>query len=328
METTIAKAPSLESKLAQLRQLRNETVSSQNIDKLRKALRDRSNLVVAEAAEAVGHLGLTDLAPELVAAFERFMIDPIKSDKICRAKIAIAQALDKLEYQRPDVFLGGIRHVQPEPVWGGQQDTAVPLRGACAFALVRIGHHGLLALLVDLLTDTEKGARKSAAHALAYNATQAAGLVLRLKARVGDKDPEVTSECLSALLKFDPQGELPFVAQFLESPDEAIREAAVLALGESRRPEAFPVLKDFWEKQIGTALQEAIFVAMALLRLPTANEFLLSLLTEGPFGVAAAALSALAVHRHDARLRERVAAAVAESRALRVQFEERFRVND
>jgi HEAT repeat protein len=284
--------------------------------------------VVAEGAEAVGHLALADLAPDLAAAFERFLVDPIKTDKLCRAKIAIAQTLDKLEYLRSEIFLCGIRHVQPEPVWGGQQDTAAPLRGACAFALVRIGHPGVLSLLVDLLTDPEKDARLAAVQALAYSATQAASFLLRLKARMGDKDPEVTSECLGALLKLDPTDAMPFVAEFLQSPDEAVQEGAVLALGESRRPEAFQLLKDFWDVQIASALRETILVAMALLRLPAANDFLLSLIADESTAVATAAVSALAVHRHDPRLRERVEAAVIQTgnADLRTHCEKRFRV--
>ena len=197
---------------------------------------------------------------------------------------------------------------------------------ALRFALVRIGHHCVLNLLVDLLADPEKDARVSAAQALAYNATQAAGLLLRLKARIGDKAPEVISECLGGLLKLDAQEGLPFVAEFLQSADEAIQESAAIALGESRRPEAFPVLKDFWEHQIVSTMQETILVAMALLRLPAANDFLLSLISDGSSAVAAAALSALAVHRHDARLRDRVAAAVAEtgSAALRLNSKTAF----
>jgi HEAT repeat protein len=286
--------------------------------------------VVAEAAEAVGHFTLAGLAPDLAAAFERFLVDPVKTDKLCRAKIAIAQTLDKLEYLRSDVFLRGIRHVQPEPVWGGQQDTAAPLRGACAFALVRIGHPGVLNLLVDLLTDPEKDARLAAVQALAYNSTQAAGFLLRLKARMGDKEPEVTSECLGALLKLDPVEAMPFVADFLQSPEEAVQEGAVLALGESRRPEAFQLLKDFWDSQIGSELRETILVAMALLRLPAANDFLLSLVADQSTAVATAAVSALAVHRHDTRLRERVEAAVTQTgdADLRAHFEKRFRIGE
>jgi HEAT repeat protein len=172
-ETAITKARSLEAKLARLRQLRSEPLSPELSQELQSALCDRSSFVVAEAAEAIGHFALADLAPDLAAAFERFLIDPIKTDKLCRAKIAIAQTLDKLEYLRPDIFLQGIRHVQPEPVWGGEQDSAAPLRGACAFALVRIGHPGVLNLLVDLLTDPEKDARLAAVQAVAYSGTQA-----------------------------------------------------------------------------------------------------------------------------------------------------------
>ena len=44
-------------------------------------------------------------AADLEAAFERFLVEPLKSDKLCRAKIAIVQGLDKLEHERPDLFL-------------------------------------------------------------------------------------------------------------------------------------------------------------------------------------------------------------------------------
>jgi HEAT repeat protein len=147
---------------------------------------------------------------------------------------------------------------------------------------------------------------------------------------MGDKEPEVTSECLGALLKLDPGEALPFVAEFLQSADEAVREGAVLALGESRRPEAFQILKDFWHVQIGDGLRETILVAMALLRLPAANDFLLSLVADESAVVATAAVSALAVHRHDTRLRERVAAAVATTgdADLLAHFEKRFRISE
>jgi HEAT repeat protein len=305
-------------------------VSSQLLQELRRALGDRSNLLAAEAAEIAGNLALADLVPDLLAAFERFLIEPLKSDKLCRAKIAIAQALDKMEYTRQDVFLRGVTYVQPEPVWGGQQDTAAPLRAACAFALVRIGYGGVLDLLVDLLIDPQREARLAAVQSLAYSGSHAAGLLLRLKARVGDKEPDVTAECLSGLLKLDPEHAMPFVAEFFQSADEAVQELAALALGESRRPEAFQILEAFWQHHAHNRLRETILVALALLRLPAANDFLLSLVTSESPAVAAAAVSALAVHRHDPRLHERAAAAVAEtgSAALRAQFEERFQTND
>ena len=128
-----------------------------------KQLGDRSNLIVADAAEIVGERTLADLAPHLVAAFDRFMVDPEETDKLCRAKIAIVEALNKIEFDEEAVFLKGIRHVQMEPRWGGEEDSAGPLRASAAFGLVRINYHDVVLLLTDLLTDGDKIARSNAA---------------------------------------------------------------------------------------------------------------------------------------------------------------------
>ena len=68
-------------------------------------------------------------------AFDRFLVEPLKNDKLCRAKIAIVQALDKIEHGRQKVFERAAGHVQLEPVFGGREDTAAALRGAALFAL-------------------------------------------------------------------------------------------------------------------------------------------------------------------------------------------------
>jgi HEAT repeat protein len=325
----MAKARLTEAKLAKLRLLRGVSSSPQLLTELRGALGDPSNLVVAEAAEIAGKARLSELAPELVRAFDRFLESPEKNDKLCRAKIAIAEALNEIDYSHEDFFWRGARYVQPESVWGGSQDTAALVRIACAFGLVRTRAHGALALLVDLLTDSEKPARVGAAQALAYSGTDAAGLLLRLKARVGDAEPDVIAECFSGLLKLAPQEAVSFVAKFLHSADSAVQESAILALGDSRRREAFEVLKSFWEKQGDSRLQEAVLMALALLRLAPATDFLLELVATGPEAVARAAVSALALHRYDDRLRERTVGAVEQrgSKTLWTHFEERFRAN-
>src|SRR5438105_2681445 len=119
---------SLDEKLAAIRKLRGQPLSPEQRAELRKSLSDRSNLVVAAAAAIAGENTLVELAGDLEAAFERFLVNPLKDDKLCRAKIAVVQALDKVEHQRPDVFLKAARHVQLEPVWGGTEDSAAPLR--------------------------------------------------------------------------------------------------------------------------------------------------------------------------------------------------------
>jgi HEAT repeat protein len=325
----MAKTRGVEAKLARLRTLRSQSASPDMVGELRKALDDASNLVAAEAAEIIGDKNLVDLLPELVTAFERFLIEPEKSDKLCRAKNAIAIALNKIDYDETELFLRGIRHVQLEPVWGGEQDTAAALRGNCAFALVRIGYPDVLLLLVDLLADPEKVARVAAAQALAASGAFAAMPLLRLKARLGDKEPEVTVECLTALVSLTPKESLAFVAEFLHDHDESVQAGAAFALAESRLPEAWPLLKDFWPHVSEGPLQEVVLLAMSTLRLPAAIDFLLELVAGKDQPAARAALSALAIHRHNERIRERIAAAVAQNgdAALRARFEQKYGAN-
>jgi HEAT repeat protein len=324
----MAKPRSLEGKLAQLRLLRSAPPTPQRVQELRTALGDASNLVVAEAAEIAGEGRLGELAPDLAAAFDRFLDNPVKRDPLCRAKYAIAEALNKLEFSDEDFFWRGARYVQLEPVWGGSKDTAVPLRVACAFGLVRMRAFGLLPFLVDLLCDPEKPARIGAAQALAYSETDAAYLVLRLKARLGDPEPEVVSECFNGVMHLKPKEGVSFVAEFLHAHDEAVNEAAILALGDSRRREAFEFLKTYWETSSDPRLQEIVLMALSLLRLAPAVDFLLTLVAKENHAVAAAALSALALHRYDERLRERAALAASGKAALLAHFEKCFRVKD
>jgi HEAT repeat protein len=321
----MAKKRGVEAKLARLGSLGKEPISPASVAELRKFLADASNFVVAEAAAIVGKANLPELAPDLVAAFDRFMVDPEETDKLCRAKIAIVEALNKLDYSDPEIFLRGIHHVQLEPVWGGTQDTAAALRGDCAFGLVRLNHRDAIALLVDLLVDAEKVARVAAVQALESVGSVAVVPLLRLKARVGDKEPEVTCECLTALLRREPEA-VAFVGEFLHANDEAIGAGAALALGETRRPGAFEALRDVATDLSPGPLQEAVLLAIAMLRQPAAIDFLVSLICRDR--TTRAAMSALAIHRHNEPIRDRVAAAVAALRDadLTVWFQRKFSV--
>src|SRR5262245_25073540 len=320
----------VEAKLSRLRALKTKPDLAAAADELRQALADKSNLVIAGAAAVVGERKGDDLAAELVAAFDRLMIEPEESDKLCRGKIAIAEALDKLEYPKADVFLRGIRHMQFEPVWGGSEDSAAPLRGRSAFALVRIGHPGLLLLLADLLADEHRTARSAAVQALGATGAVAAIPLLRYKVRSGDEDPTVISDCFTALIGLDPAESIPFVAQFLEGGDEPTQEAAAFALGEARRPEAFAPLRKFCENVRPGALQEAAFLALSMLRLPTAIDFLVSLVAAPDPSSARAALAALAIHRHNPAVHERVLATVSQTgnESLRTWFDKKFGAKD
>jgi HEAT repeat protein len=324
----MAKRLSVEEKLAALRVLRDQPPSTGLVEELRRKLADRSNLVVAAAATLAGDRRLAELSSAMESAFDRFLDDPVKNDKLCRAKLAIVRALDEMEHDGAGCFLKAVAHVQMEPVWGGQEDSAGPLRAAGILALARLNHHDLLPLLVDLLVDPEKDVRIAAAQALGYHVSEAALLLLRFKTRVGDQDPEVISECLHGLLIASPEPNLEFVSSFLHSEVVSLRGAAILALGKSRLPQALDLLTDCWRNAPPVELRYEILLSIAMLRLPAAIDFLLDLIATEREPSASLALSALIIHRHDPRLFERVAEAISKngSAVLKGKFEKEFRV--
>jgi HEAT repeat protein len=308
----MAPRASLDDKLAALRELRGQSLSPEQKAEVRKRIVDRSNLVVAAAAAIAGENALVELAKDLEAAFDRFLANPLKDDKLCRAKIAIIQALDRMEHPDPDVFRRAARHVQLEPVWGGSEDSAPPLRAAAVVALARVEGTGCLPVLVDALADPAKDVRIAAASALGAVGTEGAGLVLRLKVRVGDSDPDVLSECLGGLLAVDPAVNLPLVIGFLEPSSPATCEAAALALGRSRLPEALDPLRGCFERCHAPDLRQQVLLGIAILRRPGATDYLMELVATEAEPTAVAALSALRIFKSDPRLRERIAKIVQE----------------
>ncbi len=298
-------------KLEALEALRSAPDSPSTAEQLRKALKDRNNYLVSKAAEIVSHAQLAPLIPDLIEAFNRFLIDPVKTDPQCWAKNAIAKALKNLEHQDPEIFLKGLSHFQLEPVWGGRSDTAATLRGTCALALIgcRLSLLQILAHLVDALADPEKPVRVDAARALAQLSQPEGALLLRLKALVGDPEPEVVGECFTALLSIATDA-VSFVAQFLERGDAEIRIEAAAALGSSREPEAIAILKQYWQRCGEPELKRAILTSLGASPLPEAAEFLLSVISEAPAQTAAEAIAALASSRHRSEMRARAAAVV------------------
>ncbi len=319
--------PSLEDRLARLSELLAEPDAGVARRELAKALGDRSNYLVAKAAKITAELGFDELAGDLAEAFDRFMVEPARTDKGCVAKSAIAKALVDLEAREDEVFLRGVRHRQPEPAYGGPVDTAVPLRASSAEGLLIAGHPDLGLEMTDLLVDPETPARIAAARVLAASGRMEAEPLLRLKAHLGDPEPEVTTEALAGLLAMAPRRSLPFAARFLTSDDAAVVAAAALALGESRLEEAVPLLARRYQRGADRRLEQTLLIAISMLRREPGMAHLLALIKDGDQGRAIQALVALGIHRDDEAVRERAAAALVgrrDGRELRSVFEREF----
>jgi len=306
------KVSSLEEQLDRLAELRGQAPSPEGWAEAAKALGSKMNLVAAKAARIIGEWGEqrgAELMPELVAAFDRFMVKPEAGDKRCAAKIEILKALCKLQYPSPSLFRRAMRHIQMEPSWGGPVDTAAEVRALGAMGLAQTDYTEVQEEIVPLLFDTERDTRIGAVRAIAVAGLPGGALLLRVKALGGD-DPEVLGECFAALLRVEPAKSLEFVAKFLEHGDAAIAEAAALALGDSRMEAAFAVLRDAFDRSHAMPVRRTLLVALALLRRESAIDYLVDLVRDGAQQASADALEALAMYEKDPNLKERIEGAL------------------
>jgi HEAT repeat protein len=299
----MAKSRKLEELQAQLNQIRAEPAAS--VPALRQILTSRYAIAIAQAARIIREADLRELLPDLDASFERLMQNPVTTDPNCLGKKAIADALYRLEYTEEKPFLQGIHHAQMEPVWGGQVDTAAGLRGICALGLVRMNYSEVMLELADLLADPELEARVGAMRALTYSESPQAVPLLRLKLRLGD-DPTVLSEGFAGLLRLSPTASFELVAGFLHDANLQVQEMAALALGESRLAAALPRLQQWQQQCRHPDLRQTGLLAIAMLRLDEAIEFLLSLIATGNLQDCQAAIAALQIYQDDRDLASRI----------------------
>ena len=322
----MAKNDPIERALDRLGQLRHAEPTEAVTEELRGLLRNRSNLVVAKAATIVRELRIIALMPEMVSAFNKFIADASRLDKRCAALTEITSALYELDYDEPEPYLDGIKHVQLEGSYGPPVDAGAKLRAVSAQGLLRTRHVDALSEVVQLLVDREPAPRIGAVRALAVNGGEAGVLLLRLKVLTGDTEPAVLAECFAGLLAASPEKSVAFVAKYIDASDESTAEAAMLALGESRLPAAYEVLREKWERTVLMPEKKVLLVAMAASKLDEAIAFLVSLVESASMPIAAAAVKDLAIYRHNERVSKSVRAAVVtrQERALVVQFEQDF----
>ena len=300
----MAKTISIEEQLNQLSATRGDPSSDASKAELTRALKHKFNAIAAKAAVIITDSRQSDFLPSLAAAFDRFFV--AGSDKGCSAKTAIATAFYELGHTDSAAFVRGVRHTQPEPSFGRSVDAATELRGICALGLARIGYADVLLEVAGLLVDPEPQARIMAVRAVAYTGSDIGSPLLRMKVLAGDAEPDVTAECLVALMKVSPKKSLEFVGPFLKSNDLAMVDAAAQAIGGWRSPQAFEFLRDQWESHLTSDPRRPLLLAMAMTRQPAAIEFLLERIVDDRPGPAADAVAAMAMYRSDSTLKERV----------------------
>ena len=306
----MAKGDPIERSLDRLGELRRTEASQATIEEVRSFLRNRSNLVVAKAAKVVRELQINVLVPDMLAAFNKLMTDAPRLDKRCAAITEIVSALYDLNYEEPAPYLTGLKHVQMEASFGPPVDEAAKLRAVSAQGLVRTRHPDAVAEVMQLLVDREPAARIGAVRALAVNGGEAGILLLRLKVLTGDLEPTVLGECFSGLLEASGGKSVVFVAKYVDAEDGAVAQAAMLALGESRLPAAYEILKEKWSRTVGMPGKKVLLASMAASKLDGAIAFLVSLIETEGIPTAAAVVEALSIYSRNERVRKSVNDAV------------------
>jgi hypothetical protein len=302
----------VEDELDRLSKLR-EADPAEAMPALRKALGDRVNVVVAKAARIAGEKQWRELVPDLLRAFDRLLESGAERDPQCWGKNAIAAALKDLGHAESAPFVRGMRHIQMEPSFGRPVDTAETLRGICLLALVActdLDRDEALRCFVDALTETSHTIRTEAVRALGQMEGLEAALVLRLKARLGDEEPQVTGQVFDALLGIEGEKALPLLAEYLQKADSGVREEAALALGSSRLPRACEILQECYAGERHPQFREVLLRAVSLTRQQPAIEWLLGLVRTARKPDAVDAIHALALHRGSEEIRRDVASAV------------------
>ena len=285
----------IEEQLEALSQLRGSSAAAA-APALRKALADRVNLVAAKAANIAAELPAPEVLPDLLRAFDRLFEDPVKRDPQCWGKNAVARALKDLGHRESAAFLRGAVHVQMEPVWGGQEDTAGPLRGICLLALPAcpdLAREQVLRHMVNALTEASPTVRADAARALAEMQGDDCALLLRLKARAGDVEAAVTGQVLEALLALERRAALPFVAAIPGWPAMRWPRRPPSRLGAPASPTPSTFCWRPGRLRAALEYRQALLRALSISRHDRAIEFLKGLAAEGRPQDAADARAAL-----------------------------------
>jgi hypothetical protein len=142
--------------------------------------------------------------------------------------------------------------------------------------------------------------------AIASVGSETASLLLRFKALTGDKEPDVLADCFSGSLTVEGAEAVPLVTSFAEGRNQEVREAAILALGASRRGDAVEWLKERFAAVAHLETRQCILLSLATSRTEAAIEFLLGIIRDGSAQTSAIAVSAMEINRADRRIQEEV----------------------
>lgn len=283
---------------------------------LREALGSSQQRAVVQAAELVGKHGVASLVPALAEAYRSLAGAKAEQDAGCLAKEALVIALEALESNDAGLFAAAAGCRQLERSKNLERETAARVRARGLIGLARVGHPDFLLLAGAGLGDRDASLRLTAARVIGHRGQyEGAGLLL-LRLHASEELPEVASECLRSLLMLAPEHAVGYASNALRVASESEREHLLHALGSANDERAIELLTGELDRVSLASDRAQVIEAIGLSRRASARALLLTLLRESAPAEANVALSALAIHRYDPRLREQLVEGSAHSREL------------
>lgn len=304
----------------ELTRLQSEPDRATFVNSLCTHLASKSGVVIGKAA-GIGLKRQSDLesfvkrlTPILTAAFDRCMVNPVKTDPGCGGKIGVVNLGVAMHCLDADLYLRAIRHVQLEGSFGPPVDTAEALRAGAAYGLLNCRHGDAIYEIIELLCEVDPrnpaqfpDSRRGAIRALGTVVSETSAALLRMMAHHFREDPDVLNEVFASLNSIEPSRSFDFIQRFLDAPNPDVGDIASLALAESKHPRACAVLLEH-ARRLRSENPQAMYTALAITRKAEAIEFLLDRLGNDREDAALAALEALYLLRHDQSLCSRVEA--------------------
>jgi hypothetical protein len=293
--------------------------SAKSLQLIRDALSSNAPELIASAARLIARHRLPGLDAALAESYRT-----LKRDPGCLAREALLLAMEATEAGDAALFAEAAVFVQLEKNKGALRDTAARVREQAVLSLARVGHPEQLILFGAALGDASSNVRLAGARAVAHSQSRDGAGLLLLRLGAGDPEPEVAMECLRGLFAIAPDHAVRRARQLLAGDHESIREQTLHALGAAADDRAIELLAEELNGLSIAVERSLVIESLALSLRPAARELLLGLIREDRGSDAEAALTALAVHRYDARLVDRLREATAGSSELSARFRELY----
>ena len=296
--------------LQKVQDLRSQGISAETLTALAELIQKEPGIVVDNAAKVAAQWQAVELAEALRDAFYRLSENGQEDDPQCWGKTAIIKALHELAWQDADVYVQGCKTVQPEPVYGGSEDSAAPVRTVSFQALVQlpaVATATVITTLVDLLADASPKVRAEAARSSAHCPAELAYPLLRLKIRSGDAEPRVLGTCFDALLVVEPSNEsVDLLLEYTHTNNDVLQAEALASLASSALPEAIRAVTASYQMLSDVQLQRVVLTALGGSPTEEALEVLLHTLETASEREAIWALEALEPKLHSEDMKAQV----------------------